>query len=248
MLKAIASETRAMVLDISAYNVADRFPDKKQFQQMLVTTFRVAKEFQPAIIFIDEVEQYFPGKVKKVKAKKGTNPIPPPVIGRCSKFKKDLMGQVTKHLEHTDRVALIGMTSRPWLCNLKEVTKFFYKKFYFPYPDSSARATIFKKLCEKKDVKLTDAFKMTMFTHITEGVTPGSMEKALNTVVTKRRKADIDLRPLTVQDFVVPLSENYTCSAEEYQMFTDFTHAVTGIKDRQAAIAAPTDDKKKKKK
>lgn len=242
MLRAIASESNAMVLDISAYNVADRFKDnKKGFQQMLVTTFKVAREFQPAIIFIDELEQYFPGKVKKNK-KKGAPP--PPVIGRCSKFKKDLMTQVTKHLEHTDRVALIAMTNRPNLCNLKETTKFFYKKFYFPYPDAAARQMIFKHLVEKQNVRLTDAFKLSMFAHVTEGVTPGSMSRAIQTVLTKRRKEDIALRPLVVQDFVVPLAENYSCSAEEYQMFSAFTQSVTGIADR-LTLLENGDDKKK---
>ena len=243
MLRAIATETNAMVLDISAYNVADRFKDnKKEFQRMLVTTFKVAREFQPSIIVIDEVEQYFPGKVKKAKKKGG---LPPPVIGRCSKFKKDFMTQITKHLEHTDRVLVIGMTSRPNLCNLREVTKFFYKKFYFPFPDFATRELIFKHLVEKNGVKLTDAFKLSMFGHITEGVTPGSMSRAIQSVLTHRRKADITLRPLIVQDFSVPLADNYSCSAEEYAIFTAFTNAVTGITERQLLLDGGKDDKKK---
>lgn len=246
MARAIASETNAIVLDISAYNVADRFKDnKKGFQQMLVTTFRVAKEFQPSIILIDEIEQYFPGKIKKNK-KKGAPP--PPVIGRCSKFKKDFLNQVAKHLAHTDRVSIIGMTNRPNLCNLKEVTSFFYKKFYFPYPDAAARQLIFKHLVEKNGVKLTDAFKLSMFSHVTEGVTPGSMSRAIQTVLTNRRKTDIVLRPLVVQDFTVPISENYSCSAEEYAMFNTFTNAVTGITARLDALENGKDDKKNPKK
>ena len=155
---------------------------------------------------------------------------------------------MSKHLEHTDKVTLIGVTNRPWDCNLKEVTKFFYKKFYFPYPDHAARSLIFKHLVEKNGVKLTDAFKMSLFASITEGVTPGSMSRALQVILSKRRKLDINLRPLTVDDFIVPLAENYTCFADEYEQFKDFTHAVTGIKDRQAALLDPQDDKKKKKK
>lgn len=225
MLRAMAHEARCIVFDISGYNVADRFPVKKSFQQMLVTTFAVAIQYQPSIIFIDEIEQYFPAKVKKPK--KGE--LPHPVIGRCSKFRKDLMTQVKKHLRHTDRVMVVGMTNRPRYCNLKETDKFFRQKFYFPYPDYSARQTIFKHLVEKQGIKLTDSFKLSMFAHISEGVTPGSMNRAIKSVLTKRRKADIELRPLTVQDFIVPLSENYTCSIEEYAIFNKFTQDVTGI-------------------
>ena len=158
------------------------------------------------------------------------------------------MTQVSKHLEHTDKVTLIGVTNKPWDCNLKEVTKFFYKKFYFPYPDHATRSLIFKHLVESNGVKLTDAFKTSLFASITEGVTPGSMARALQVILSKRRKLDINLRPLTVDDFVVPLAENYTCFADEYELFKEFTHSVTGIKERQAALLDPQDDKKKKKK
>lgn len=239
MVRAIAHESRAFVLDISGYNTADRFRDKKQFQQMLVTVFRVAKAFQPSIILFDEVEQYFPGKAKKKPGKK----VVGPVIGRCSKFKKDFMAQVAKHLAHTDRVAVIGLTNKPWLCDLKECTKFFSRKFYFPFPDNTARGLIFNTLVEKEGVKLTDAFQLSLFTHMTEGLTPGSMHQAIQAVLTKRRKADIKLRPLTVQDFIMPLSDAYSCSAEEYQMFMDFTYAVTGIKARHEEIERLLDPK-----
>lgn len=246
MVRAIAHETRSMILDISGYNVADRFVEKKRFQQMLVTVFKLAKTFQPAIILMDEVEQYFPGKIKKKGKKKGAGSLAP-VIGRCSKFKKDFITQVNKHLEPSDRVSIIGLTNKPYYCNMKDVKKFFYKKFYFPYPDSSTRELLFKHLVEKQGIKLTDSFQLSLFSHMTEGVTPGSMERALQAVLTKRRKLDIDLRPLTVQDLVVPLAENYSCSAEEYQQFMDFTHKVTGIEDRLKELENPTDDKKKKK-
>ena len=245
MVRAIATETRALVLDISGYAVADRFPDKKRFQQMLVTTFRVALKYQPAIILIDGIEQYFPGKPKK-KANQKKSGIPPPVIGRCSKYKKDLIAQIKIHLDHWDKVAIIATTNLPQYCDLKELKKLFSKKFYFPYPDNTNSGLIFKSLVEKNGVKLNEAFSTSLFTHMSEGLTPGSMESAIKNVLTKRRKADIDLRPLTVRDFIVPLSETYMCSAEEYQIFREFTESVTGLQDRREEIINSKLDPKKK--
>ena len=63
--------------------------------------------------------------------------------------------------------------------------------------------------------------------------------------MTKRRKQQIDMRPLNLQDFFTPLSELYCCSAQEYKLFTDFTHAATGIKDRLKKLEEPDDSKKK---
>ncbi len=245
MVRAIASETRSLVLDLSGYVVADRFPDKKNFQKILVTAFRVAKKYQPAIILIDGIEQYLPGKPKK-KGNQKKSGIPPPVIGRCSKFKKDLISQIKLHLDHWDKVAVIATTNLPQYCDLKELKKLFAKKFYFPYPDNTNSGLIFKSLVEKNGVKLNEAFSSSLFTHMSEGLTPGSMEIAIKNVLSRRRKADIDLRPLTVRDFIVPLSETYICTAEEYQIFRDFTEAVTGLQERRDEIINSKLDPKKK--
>lgn len=56
------------------------------------------------------------------------------------------------------------------------------------------------------------------------------------------------MRPLMLTDFSTPLSEVYSCFEEEYKLMTNFTHLITGIKDRQKAIAEEDDPKKKKKK
>ena len=55
------------------------------------------------------------------------------------------------------------------------------------------------------------------------------------------------MRPLTLSDFFHPLSELYCCSAEEYTLMANFTHVITGIKDRLKALQEPDDPKNKKK-
>lgn len=153
MVRAIVSETNAMVIDLSPDVVADKFPDRGSITKYFFMAFKVAKVFQPAIILIDEIEHYFPGKKKGGKKGKGG-----PVIGKCQKMKRDLMNQVNKHLTPDDKVCVIACTNRPYLANVKELAKFFYKKFYFPYPDYAGRSQIFHHLVEKKNAKLTENF------------------------------------------------------------------------------------------
>ena len=153
MVRAIVNETNAMVIDLSPDVVGDKFPDKATATKYFFMAFKVAKVFQPAIILIDEIEHYFPGKKKGGKKGKGG-----PVIGKCSKMKLNLTQQVTKHLTPDDKVAVIACTNRPYLANVKDLSKFFYKKFYFPYPDYAARSQIFQHLIEKKGAKLTENF------------------------------------------------------------------------------------------
>ena len=45
MVRALASETKAMVLDLSPYVVADNFTEKKRITELMYIAFKVAKEF-----------------------------------------------------------------------------------------------------------------------------------------------------------------------------------------------------------
>jgi len=107
---------------------------------------------------------------------------------------------------------------------------------------------LLKHLVAKKGATLSDNFPMSMFAHITEGYTPSSFVQALDKILTDRRKSQLDMRPITIEDFIGPLSNSYCCSAEEYQLFRDFNDAVTGVKDRRNAKLQPEDDPKAPKK
>lgn len=96
--------------------------------------FKIAKEFQPSVIYFDETEHFF-GKKNLKKFKN--------FASKCSKFKKELTNQITKHLTLEDRVIIIGCTNKPQYVNTVDAKKFFYKKFYFPFPDYSGRKEIF---------------------------------------------------------------------------------------------------------
>lgn len=167
MVRALAAETNAIVLDISPYATADTIAgDKKKITEFMYIVFKVAKELQPAIILIDEIEQFFPLKKKKPKGI---------VLGRCSKLKKDLMAQIKKHLEPSDRVAVIACTNKPYYCNMVDLKKLFQKKFYFPYPDYNSRIEIFEHLCKVNEIPLSDDFPVSQLGLMTEGCTPGSV-------------------------------------------------------------------------
>ena len=169
MVRALATECRAMVLDISPYVVESMMTDKKEITKLMYTTFKVAKEFQPAIILIDEAEHYWPSKKAKKKTKKGQ------LAGKCVKMKKDLVKQIKKHLDPEDRVAVIACTNRPYYMNTKEVKKLFAEKFYFPYPDYQSRGMLFKDIVKKKGIQLTEDFPLSQFCLMTEGYTGSSV-------------------------------------------------------------------------
>jgi len=53
------------------------------------------------------------------------------------------------------------------------------------------------------------------------------------------------MRPLTIEDFIGPLSQSYCCLKEEYTLFRDFNDVVTGIKERRNKKEQPEGDTKK---
>lgn len=59
--------------------LGDNWVDKSTISKIMFIIFKVAKEFQPSVIYIDELEHFMPKKgVKKFKAK-------------FTKFRKDLV-------------------------------------------------------------------------------------------------------------------------------------------------------------
>lgn len=70
--RSIIHETASMVFDLSPLSIEGTYPEKKGEEKLVASVMRVAKEYQPSVIYIDEVEKVFPGKKKgKKKKKKG---------------------------------------------------------------------------------------------------------------------------------------------------------------------------------
>jgi hypothetical protein len=70
MAKAVASETCSLFLDVSPAIIENIYTEKKGEDKLVASVMRVAKELQPAVIYIDECEMVFPAKKKKSKKKK----------------------------------------------------------------------------------------------------------------------------------------------------------------------------------
>ena len=65
-VRALATECNAMIIDISPSTIESKATDKNSIAKMFYMAFTVAKEFQPAILYLDECDQVF-GAAKKKK-------------------------------------------------------------------------------------------------------------------------------------------------------------------------------------
>ena len=73
--RAIANETSSYVFDLSPLSIDGKYSEKKGEEKLIASVMRVAKEFQPSVVYIDECEKVFPVK-KKGKKKKGKKSEP----------------------------------------------------------------------------------------------------------------------------------------------------------------------------
>lgn len=219
---------------------------------MIASVMVVAKHYQPSIIYIDECHRVWPakkkGKKKGAKKKKGDPSNP-------SRIKKAIGKWRTKWIDDKTRITIIGCTSEPQEGSKKDFKKFFDKAIYFPFPDYSTRRLMWKSFIEQNQGILRFDFPLSTLAHISNGYSSGSIKKTCEKVLTAYRIKHQDQRPLTISEFIGPLSLCSNTMDDQYEEFQTFTDFISGDKSRRdkliAAAAGDGDDagpKKKKKK
>ena len=221
-----------MLYDLSPLSIEGIYNNPKTESDKVVAMVMIAaKEFQPAIIYIDECEKVFP-KSKKKKGKKKAETVAP------SRIKKALQKNRIKEITDETRITIIGCTSEPHEGSKKDFQKFFDKSIYFPFPDYTTRRLMWKSFMQNTGIKLPQEFPLSTLAHISDGYSSGSIKRTCENVLTAYRRSVLKDRPLLLSEFIGPLS---LCSVtmidqwEEYKNFTDF---ITGDEDRRAKIEA----------
>jgi len=150
VVRACVSETNSIFFDLSPINIDGKYSGVKENDKLVASVMVVAKEYQPSIIYIDEVHKVFPGKKKKGKKgkkagkkKKASDPSNP------VRIKKAMTKWRAKFMDDKTRITIIGCTSEPENGSAKEFKKFFNKAIYFPFPDYSTRRLMWKTFIEK---------------------------------------------------------------------------------------------------
>lgn len=226
MTHILTNETNALFLDISPEIIGDAVSDKNAISRLMFSVFKVAKEYQPAVIYVDEVEHFFPKKsAKKFKPK-------------CVRFKKDLTEQIAKHITPGDRVTVIFATSQPTLLAVPELKKVVKRAYYFPFPDYSTRSKIFKAEMERHLPNNNDHFIVQTLVLHSEGYSFGAIKRALETVFSKERVAKLDTIMLNPEEIVLPLSKQAYTSAEDYLAFKELTSQILETKEKLARLEA----------
>jgi len=186
VVRACVTETNSVLFDLSPINIDGIYPGKKEEDKLVASVMVAAKEYQPAIVYIDECEKVWPAKGKKGKKKKGKK-------GKASdpsnpkRIKKALGKWRTKFIDDKTRITIIGCTSAPEEGSKKEFKKFFDKQIYFPFPDYTTRRLMWRNFMECYGAKLGIDFPLSTLAHISNGYSAGSIKKTCEKVLTEYR-------------------------------------------------------------
>jgi SpoVK/Ycf46/Vps4 family AAA+-type ATPase len=188
VVRSVATETRAIVYDLSAIIVKDVYnADKKESEKMVAMVMMSAKKYAPSLIYIDECEKIFAGKKKKAKRDK-KKPKKPKDPHDPVRIKKVLLKWKAKWITDETRITVIGCTSEPQEGSKKDFKKFFDKAIYFPFPDYTTRRLMWKTFIEDRaKFKLPPEFPLSTLAHISEGYSAGSIKTTCEKVLTMFR-------------------------------------------------------------
>ena len=214
---AIAHHTDALFLDISPKNVDGKINTKENLSRTLASTFRVAKNYQPAIIYFDNAEQIFAAKAKGA--------IKNAAAQKMKKYIASMKNLITQDM----RVLIIGCTNRgyPYL-NKKDLKNVFDKTFYFGLPSYADRVKLWKnKIQEKTD--LDGDLDYCILGEMSNGYSQESIISCIDYTLSRQRMDRIKFNPLQTEEFISTLAKTEYFYKDDYLKEKEFLKLASGM-------------------
>lgn len=230
----ICTETGAVMFDLTASNIVGKYPGKKGLEMMMHLVYKVGKLYQPSVIFIGNAGTTF---LKKVPKTDTTDP---------KRLKKDLP-KLMKRLLPEDRILLLGITDAPFDSELKSLTSVYQKIIMIPRPDYATRFVMWRNFIEKTGGCVKPSFDMTSLAKISDGYTAQQIKLAVSQVLTDRRLAQQERKPLVTSEFVAPLARMDPIYREEEEMFKNWFSKTPIGKKRAKLLSGELDEELDKK-
>ncbi|XP_054836723.1 dynein regulatory complex protein 11 [Eublepharis macularius] len=207
LVHALCTETGANLFNLSAANIAGKYPGKAGLQMMLHLVFKVARQLQPSVIWIGDTEKTFYKKVPK--AEKEMEP---------KRLKKQLP-KILKTMKTVDRILVVGTTRRPFDADLKAFCKVYKKIILVPRPDYASRFVLWKHFIQYNGGSVTKQLNISCLAQVSDGYTQGHVVSAVQAVLTERRLMQQIKKPLIAAEFLSFLARQDPVYKEEEETF-----------------------------
>ncbi|XP_021103047.1 IQ and AAA domain-containing protein 1 isoform X3 [Heterocephalus glaber] len=207
LVHAICTETGANLFNLSAANLAGKYPGKSGLQMMLHVVFKVARQLQPSVVWIGDTEKTFYKKVPNAEK-----------LNEPKRLKKQLP-KILKLLQPDDRILIIGTTQRPFDAELQSFCKVYEKIILVPRPDYASRYVLWKQIIQRKGGLLTKALNISCLAKVTDGFTQGHIVEVVKDVLTEGRIRQQARKPLTAGEFITAITSMSPVYKEEEDCF-----------------------------
>jgi len=213
LAKAVATECEATFLSIDAASIMSKWLGESE--KLVRELFRVARQKQPAIVFVDEVDSI--ASTRSQDETGGERRVKTQVL-------KEMDGVSTKPDE---KILVLGATNRPWDID-EAFRRRFEKRIYLPIPDADARREIFK--INTKEIEVSQDFNLDKLVEATEGYTgsditmvcrEASMQPIRELDLSgKITDPSVKVRPVNMEDFMAAIKRvRPVVSPNEVQRF-----------------------------
>ncbi|XP_045701684.1 dynein regulatory complex protein 11 [Phyllostomus hastatus] len=235
LVHAICSETGANLFNLSADNIAGKYPGRSGLQMMLHLVLKVARQLQPSVVWIGDTEKTFYKKVPNTERM-----IEP------KRLKKQLP-RILKLLKPNDRILIVGTTCRPFDAELQSFCRVYQKIILVPRPDYASRYVLWRQIIQRFGGVVTNTLNISCLAKVSDGFTQGHVVQAVRSVLTDRRVRQQLRKPLVAVEFVAALSSQSPVYQEEEDSFKSW-YAKTPLGKRRAlALQGGTRSKAKEK-
>nr|XP_034377693.1 dynein regulatory complex protein 11 isoform X2 [Arvicanthis niloticus] len=210
LVHAICTETGANLFNLSASNIAGKYPGKTGLQMMIHLVFKVARQLQPSVVWIQDTEKTFYKKVPQ--AEKRNEP----------KRLKRYLPKLLKLLKPDDRILIVGTTHRPFDAELQPFCRVYQKIILVPRPDYASRYVLWKQIILRHGGELTNSLNISCLSKVTDGFTQGQIVQVIKEVLTERRIRQQAHKPLTAMEFISMMTNMNPVYREEEESFKNW--------------------------
>ncbi|XP_075807434.1 dynein regulatory complex protein 11 [Microtus pennsylvanicus] len=236
LVHAICTETGATLFNLSSSNIVGKYPGKTGLQMMLHLVFKVARQFQPSVVWIQDTEKTFYKRVPQ--AERQNEP---------KRLKKHLP-KLLKLLRPDDRILIVGTTHRPFDAELQPFCRVYQKIILVPRPDYASRYVLWKQIILRNGGVVTNALNISCLSKVTDGFTQGQIVKVIKEVLTDRRIRQQQHNPLTAVEFITMMTSMNPVYKEEEESFKNwYAKTPLGKKRILSLISGGIKDKEKDK-
>lgn len=210
LIYAIATETNALLIDLSPMNVYNKFPGPKNLKTMFQYINKISKLMQPTVIMVDGAEKMFYKKVPKEE--KMFDP---------TRLSKDFFKEVIKPILPTDKILVLGTATEPWLAKGAQMFKVFPSNIVIPRTDYGSISFILSKLLMKYHGVKRD-FNVHSAAQVLRGYDINTIKNAIGTMLNGNRVAALYHKPLDPFEIVCAVLESESASytgPQDIEMF-----------------------------